>query len=79
MGALLRIAGSKAFLWALVALAVLLLLLGWRRAAEKAGQLAERMVATERANEVQERMLEAEGSRPRSRGELADRLRDGTF
>lgn len=71
--------GWSGLKWGVIVLAVVLLLLGLRRAGEKAGRLAERMQATEKANEVQQRMLEAEGSRPRTRGELADKLRGGTF
>ena len=42
-------------------------------------RLAERLETTEKANDVQRRMLEAAARRPRDRDELADRLRNGRF
>jgi hypothetical protein len=62
-----------------IVLAVLLFLLALRRSGERAGRLAERLVTTEKANNVQRRMLEAAARRPRDRDELAERLRDGRF
>lgn len=62
-----------------IALAVLLFLLSLRRSGERAGRLAERLETTEKANDVQRRMLEAAARRPRDRNELAERLRDGRF
>jgi hypothetical protein len=62
-----------------IAVAVLLFLLSIRRAGERTGRLAERLATTEKANEIQRRMLEAAARRPRDRGELVDRLRDGGF
>jgi len=62
-----------------VAAAVLLFLLSMRRAGERTGRLAERLATTEKANDAQRRMLEATARRPRNRGELVDRLRDGGF
>lgn len=62
-----------------IALAVLLFLLALRRSGERAGRLVERFETTEKANEVQRQMLDAAARRPRDRGELADRLRDGRF
>jgi hypothetical protein len=62
-----------------IALAILLFLLSIRRAGERTGRLAERLATTEKANEIQRRMLEAASRRPRDRGELVDRLRDGGF
>lgn len=62
-----------------IALAVLLFLLLLRRSGERAGRLAERLETTEKANDVQRRMLEAAARRPRSRDDLAERLRDGRF
>lgn len=62
-----------------LALTVLLFLLSIRRAGERAGRLAERLETTEKANDVQRRMLDAAARRPRDRGEFADRLRDGRF
>ena len=48
-----------------IALAVLLFLLALRRSGERAGRLAERFETTEKANEVQRRMLDAAARRPR--------------
>lgn len=80
MSALLAIPGvATALKWGGIALVVVLLLVGLRKQAEQAGRVAERLEATEKANDVQRRMLEAESGRPRSRGELAGSLRDGTF
>ena len=62
-----------------VALAILLFLLSIRRAGERVGRLAERLATTEKANDVQRRMLEAAARHPRNRDELVDRLRDGGF
>nr|WP_235971520.1 hypothetical protein [Palleronia pontilimi] len=62
-----------------IALATLLFLVALRRSGERAGRLVERLEATEKANDVQRRMLEAAARRPRDRDELADRLRDGAF
>lgn len=58
-----------------IALTIVLFLLSLRRA----GRLAERLETTEKANEIQYRMLEEAARRPRDRGELVDRLRDGGF
>ena len=62
-----------------IALAVLLFLLALRRSGERAGRLAERLETSEKNNDVQRRMLEAAVRRPRSRDDLAERLRDGGF
>ncbi|HEY0920081.1 hypothetical protein [Devosia sp.] len=62
-----------------IILAVLLFLLALRRSGERAGRLAERLQTTEKANDVQRRMLEAAARRPRDRDDLAERLRDGRF
>jgi hypothetical protein len=62
-----------------IALAIILFLLSIRRTGERVGRLAERLETTEKANDVQRRMLEVAGRRPRDRDELADRLRDGRF
>ena len=62
-----------------ILLAVLLFLLALRRSGERTGRLAERLETSEKSNDVQRRMLEAEARRPRNRDELADRLRDGRF
>ena len=82
-GLLTRIATCPWMLAALrygaIALAVLLFLLSLRRSGERVGRLAEHLETTEKANDVQRRMLEAAARRPRDRDELADRLRDGRF
>lgn len=62
-----------------IVLAVLLFLLALRRSAERTGRLAERYETTEKTHDVQRRMLEAAARRPRSRDELAERLRNGRF
>jgi hypothetical protein len=56
-----------------------LLLLSCRRSGERLGRLLERLESAERTNDVQQDMLEAAVRRPRDRGELAERLRDGKF
>ena len=61
------------------ALAVFMFLLALRRFGERTGRLAERLETTEKANDVQRRMLEAAARRPRDRDELAERLRNGRF
>ncbi|HCQ64779.1 MAG TPA: hypothetical protein DIU07_06220, partial [Rhodobacteraceae bacterium] len=50
-----------------IVLAVLLFLLALRRSGERAGRIAERLETTEKANEIQRRMLEAAARRPRDR------------
>ncbi len=62
-----------------IILAVLLFLLSLRRSGERAGRFAEHLETTEKANDVQRRMLEAAARRARDRNELADRLRNGRF
>jgi hypothetical protein len=62
-----------------IALTIILFLLSLRRAGERTGRLAQRLATTEKANEVQRRMLEAAAGRPRDRDELVDRLRGGGF
>lgn len=62
-----------------IAFAILLFLLLIRRSGERVGRLAERLETREKTNETQRRMLEATARRPRDRGELVDRLRDGEF
>lgn len=71
--------GRAALRYGAIALAVLLFLLALRRSGERTGRLAERLETTEKANDVQRQMLEAADRRPRSRNELAERLRDGRF
>jgi len=65
--------------WAAIALTISLFFLSLRRSCERAGRLAERLENTEKANEIQRRMLEAETRRPRNCDKLAERLRDGEF
>jgi hypothetical protein len=62
-----------------IVLAVLLFLLALRRTGERVGRLAERLETTEKANDVQRRMLGAAARRARSRDELAEQLRNGEF
>jgi len=65
--------------YAAIAFTIVLFLLSIRRSGERVGRLAERLETREKANDVQRRMLEAAARRPRDRGELVDRLRDGRF
>jgi len=60
-------------------LTIALFLLSIRRAGEHVGRIAERLETTEKANEIQRRMLEAAARRPRDRNELGEWLRDGRF
>ncbi len=62
-----------------IILAVVLFVLALRRFGERAGRLVERLETTEKANDVQRKMLEAATRRPRSRDDLAEQLRDGRF
>ncbi|MDU9006376.1 hypothetical protein [Sedimentitalea todarodis] len=62
-----------------IAVAIVLFLLSIRRSGEHVGRIAERLETTEKANEIQRRMLEAAARRPRNRYELVERLRDGGF
>jgi hypothetical protein len=62
-----------------IVLAVILFLLALRRSGERAGRLSERLETMEETHDAQRRMLEAAARRPRSRDDLADRLRDGRF
>ena len=62
-----------------IAVAIVLFLLSIRRSGEHIGRIAERLETTEKANDIQRRMLEAAARRPRDRGELVYRLRDGEF
>ncbi len=70
---------TAALRYGAIAVAIVLFLLSIRRSGERVGRIAERYENTEKANEVQRRMLEAAARRPRDRGELVDRLRDGGF
>lgn len=65
--------------WAAIALTVGLFLAAFRRTAERAGRLAECLEQMEKIYAAQRRMLEATMRRPRSRDELARRLRAGRF
>ena len=70
---------KAALRYAAIALTIVLFILSIRRFGERAGRIAERLETTEKANEIQRRMLEAAARRPRNRDELVDRLRDGAF
>jgi hypothetical protein len=61
--------------WLAAAAAVATVLLG----ARQAGRNAERSENMRRTVEVQRDQLDAASRRPRDRGELARRMRDGTF
>ena len=78
-----RIAASPwaraALLYGLTSFAILLFLLALRRSGERAGRLAEQLETMERTHDSYRRMLEASARRPRSRRDLAERLRDGQF
>ncbi|MFZ1726330.1 MAG: hypothetical protein WBO29_05295 [Albidovulum sp.] len=78
-----RIAASPsaraALRYGAMAVAIVLFLLSIRRSGEHVGRIAERLETTEKANDIQRRMLEATARRPRNRNELVDRLRDGGF
>ncbi|MCV2869028.1 hypothetical protein OEW28_10355 [Defluviimonas sp. WL0002] len=65
--------------YGVTALAICLFLLALRRSGERAGRLVERLETMERTDDLQRRMLEAAARRPRSRDDLAERLRDGQF
>ncbi|MBC7139473.1 MAG: hypothetical protein H5U17_12210 [Defluviimonas sp.] len=83
VGLLATLAGSAwaraALRYGVIALAILLFLLALRRSGERAGRLAEQLETTERSHDAQRRMLDAAARRPRSRDDLAERLRDGRF
>jgi hypothetical protein len=84
MGALITwFTGSRFALavgkWAAISLTISLFLLSLRRSGERAGRLAEQLENTEKANEIQRRMLEVAARRPRNHDELVERLRDGEF
>jgi hypothetical protein len=84
MGALIAwFTGSRLILavgkWAAIGVTISLFLLSLRRSGERAGRLAERLENTEKANEIQRRMLEAAARRPLDRDDLSQRMRDGRF
>ncbi|MCG6560466.1 hypothetical protein MB818_19840 [Ruegeria sp. 1NDH52C] len=72
-------AGRAALCYGVTTLAILLFLLALRRSGERVGRMAEKLETMEKANDIQRRMLEAAARRPRSRGELAQRMRGGRF
>jgi hypothetical protein len=82
-GLFAAVAGSPwaraALRYGVTVLAILLFLLALRRSGERAGRLAERLETTEKTHDAQRRMLEAAARRPRSRNDLAERLRHGRF
>ncbi|MFN8683348.1 hypothetical protein ACDP63_19740 [Paracoccus sp. P2] len=82
-GLLATLAGSAwartALRYSVTALAILLFLLALRRSGERTGRLAEQLETMEKTHDAQRRMLEAAARRPRSRDDLAERLRDGRF
>jgi hypothetical protein len=82
-GLVAMLAGSTwartALRYGVTALAILLFLLALRRSGERAGQLVERLETIARNHDAQRQMLEAAARRPRSRDDLAERLRDGRF
>lgn len=82
-GLLTKLAGSAwartALRYGVIALAILLFLLALRRSGERTGRLAERLETMEKTHDVQRWMLDAAARRPRSRSDLAERLRDGQF
>jgi hypothetical protein len=61
--------------WLAAAVGVAAVLFGARRS----GRTAERIQNMRRTIEVQRDQLDAASGRPRDRGELARRMRDGTF
>lgn len=64
----------------LLAVAVgLLAVAGILFGARQAGRAAERLDTIQRNAEIQREQLQASTRRPRDRGELAQRLRDGRF
>lgn len=69
----------EALRYGAIALTIVLFLLAIRRSGERVGRIAERLETTEKANEIQRRMLAAAARRPRDWGELVVRLRDGGF
>ena len=70
---------QRAVHFVLAVVAVVLLLLACRRSGERLGRVLEQRETLERSIDVQRKMLEAAARRPRDRGELAERLREGRF
>ena len=65
--------------FSLAVLTITLFLTNLRRLGERAGRAAERLDQLEQTNAIHRQMLDAAARRPRSRGDLLDRLRDGDF
>jgi hypothetical protein len=80
---LATLAGSAwahtALRYGVTAFAILLFLLARRGSGERAGRMPERLETTEGSHDAERRMLEAAARRPRTRVDLAERLRDGDF
>ena len=64
---------------ALAVLTIVFFLFNLRRAGERTGRAAERLNTLEAVTNAQRQMLDAASRRPRNRGDLIDRLRDGEF
>jgi hypothetical protein len=83
MGWLFKILASgparKTLSLLLAALTIALFFLNLRRAGERTGRLAERLLISERAHEIQRQMLDAASRRPHGRDDLIERLRNGGF
>jgi hypothetical protein len=69
----------KALGLVLAAVIIALFLLNLRRAGERAGRLAARLSISERAHEIQRRMLDAASHHSVDRDAIADRQQDGQF
>ena len=82
-GLLAALAGSAwartALRYGITAPAILLLLLALRRSGERVGRLSEQLENMEKIHDAHRRLVEAAARRPRSRDDLAERLRDGRF
>ena len=70
--------GSKALLWAGAVIVGLGVISGLYLSVKRCGRMEERFDSLKRADKVKHEQLKAALRRPRSRGELADRLRDGS-
>lgn len=64
---------------ALAVFTVVFFLFNLRRAGERTGRAAERLDTLEAVTHAQRKMLDEASRRPRNRGDLIDRLRDGEF
>lgn len=76
---LLKPFALKIIAWGAIAVSVLGALFYVKRMIEAGARAEERLATTTRNLEVSRDQLKAAADRPRSRDELADRLRDGTF